>query len=490
MSNLRTFFTSSFSAVTNPTVLGLTLHRAWIATFFFSANIFVGADPSNTYVGQIYSISLLSLACILVAGGLAPNATKRLMDLRFMRIAAPTLLSIGSLSMLLVSSPDASALLPVSAGVLTGVGSGFLLLYWGELYGSSEPTTAQIHSALAFMLAAFIYALFLLLSSSMLYILVSAILPLLSGIALAKARKADTGVPHETHAIVQGERSMLQVAAAALIISFVHAGLMVVTRNLPQEASSTVSFIAFEMTYTLTLLVSTIIIALLIFVTIFLSKKSDMGLIYRFVLLFLIIGVLFSPFAGTIGTLSTIIVNAGYTCFELIFWIALSNISFRYHISPIRVFGLGRAGWVFGVFLGGLYPPLPFVGIAPLSPLTSAFFMISVLIVCTVVTYTFILPERTIVAITTGYGGRRGSLQSRCQKLSKQFGLSQRENEVLACIVRGRDTSYIQQTLNISAGTVSTHRMRIYQKIGVHSRQELLDMLEQVHSDEPVLPKL
>ena len=62
--------------------------------------------------------------------------------------------------------------------------------------------------------------------------------------------------------------------------------------------------------------------------------------------------------------------------------------------------------------------------------------------------------------------------------IAKEFGLSKRETEVFSLLAKGRDTAYIQEKLFISSGTVCSHRDRIYRKLGVHSRQELLDLVE------------
>ena len=43
---------------------------------------------------------------------------------------------------------------------------------------------------------------------------------------------------------------------------------------------------------------------------------------------------------------------------------------------------------------------------------------------------------------------------------------------------RGRSSSRIADDLYISSGTASTHLRNIYRKLDVHSRQELLDLIE------------
>lgn len=69
-------------------------------------------------------------------------------------------------------------------------------------------------------------------------------------------------------------------------------------------------------------------------------------------------------------------------------------------------------------------------------------------------------------------------LDSACQRLAAQGGLSARETEILQYLARGRSQPYIRDELVLSKNTVATHVKHIYQKLEVHSRQELLDLVE------------
>ena len=62
--------------------------------------------------------------------------------------------------------------------------------------------------------------------------------------------------------------------------------------------------------------------------------------------------------------------------------------------------------------------------------------------------------------------------------VAERFGLSPREQEVFALLVNGRDSVFIRNQLYISKNTVGTHIKSIYRKLGVHSRQELIDVFE------------
>ena len=66
----------------------------------------------------------------------------------------------------------------------------------------------------------------------------------------------------------------------------------------------------------------------------------------------------------------------------------------------------------------------------------------------------------------------------RAWSLPKARGLSARETEVLALVLKGRDLPYIAEKLVVSKNTVRTHMRNIYAKLGVHSKQEVIDLVD------------
>lgn len=75
-------------------------------------------------------------------------------------------------------------------------------------------------------------------------------------------------------------------------------------------------------------------------------------------------------------------------------------------------------------------------------------------------------------------GGHKRAFQEKCQVVAREFGLTEREAEVMVLLAKGRTRARIQEELYLSSGTVATHARHIYQKVGVHSKQELLDVIE------------
>ncbi len=69
------------------------------------------------------------------------------------------------------------------------------------------------------------------------------------------------------------------------------------------------------------------------------------------------------------------------------------------------------------------------------------------------------------------------SLDERIERIAREHGLTPRESEVFAMLARGRSIPYVRDALVISRETAATHAKHIYAKLGVHSRQELIDLV-------------
>ncbi len=76
-----------------------------------------------------------------------------------------------------------------------------------------------------------------------------------------------------------------------------------------------------------------------------------------------------------------------------------------------------------------------------------------------------------------GEGLGSPSLDDRVAALALQGGLTPRETEVLGIVARGHGRTYVAETLLISKNTVYTHMRNIYRKLGVGSREELIQLV-------------
>lgn len=78
-----------------------------------------------------------------------------------------------------------------------------------------------------------------------------------------------------------------------------------------------------------------------------------------------------------------------------------------------------------------------------------------------------VLPETT-----------EGGVGAAWERLAEQKGLSAREAEILFEFLQGRSSSYIADLFFISEHTVKTHIRRGYEKLGIHSRQDLISLVQ------------
>lgn len=79
-------------------------------------------------------------------------------------------------------------------------------------------------------------------------------------------------------------------------------------------------------------------------------------------------------------------------------------------------------------------------------------------------------------------GGKEGSpadaREIRLDELAANFGLTAREREVAGYILRGYTAKGIGSALGLSASTVQGYSRSLYRKAGVHSRQQLVSLVE------------
>ena len=71
-----------------------------------------------------------------------------------------------------------------------------------------------------------------------------------------------------------------------------------------------------------------------------------------------------------------------------------------------------------------------------------------------------------------------------CESIVQDFGLTERQAEVMLYLGKGKNARYIQEKLTISEHTAKSHIYAIFGKMGIHSQQELLDIVEERCSKE------
>lgn len=221
------------------------------------------------------------------------------------------------------------------------------------------------------------------------------------------------------------------------------------------------------------------------------SREVYLPLILVVSLLFVTLGAFSLSLFGVGGKgMTAAFSTGGVKCAELVTWmIAISLASGRGERQSACVFGLWRATGCIGALLG--YISGRFLSSSALLD-ESMRLSVSLLVLISLVIASFI-------GMVVFWGGRNSALgekphlvqssaeqgeleclsrDARICDVAQSAGLSRREVEVFELLCMGRSASFIADRLIIAESTANTHIKRIYRKLGVHGKQELLDLLD------------
>lgn len=492
----------------------------------FAESLFYAAFP--------LAASVITLVAIVIAEPRIGAPT----DHRPLVIAAPVLTAASTpLMFTTVADPVAHAALFAIGSIATGVGSALLWVMWGEYYAVVPREESEMLAPASAVSA----ALVVLLVSAMdgwVAIAVATALPLLSGLCFrlvwtpeahrverALAKHGRTG--HDaTHRPLAGlGRTGFGILTVFAIVSIAGMGQTHWLEGAPLQAI---------------LLFSTLMMAVVALMAVSGPRRMSLFFLYRWMCPTLVIGFAAVILFGSGGGIATVAASlGGRFTFCLIAQIYFANYAAAGRATPAQASSLG---WLFvhaGDLLGVVawISLEPWVSSEPAAILWVSTLCIVALVVVTMMvmgeTSAFLrVPERdAIEAVTSGKTGaivgtdseagtdavhtganarcsndtplypdgtdRRSevvatepapnpanesaieaNLEARIAALAAEHRLTPRETEVFALLSQGRSIPYIRDELIISRETAATHAKHIYAKLGVHSRQELIDLVQ------------
>lgn len=71
------------------------------------------------------------------------------------------------------------------------------------------------------------------------------------------------------------------------------------------------------------------------------------------------------------------------------------------------------------------------------------------------------------------------ALSQRCAVLAERYGFTPREGDIFLLLAQGYTMPAVSERLFVSENTVKSHVKRIYQKLGIHTRGELIDLVNE-----------
>lgn len=205
-----------------------------------------------------------------------------------------------------------------------------------------------------------------------------------------------------------------------------------------------------------------------------------------------------SPFFSDDGSLvvQTCLI-AGYFLFLSVTYLQLGHCVCLRHEGPVNapaVFATGMIANELGLVLG---MALERVALLSSSTFTS---IATVAIIYGLLILGGALLPRKMKAILLGVRERQvtpesqnpyvadmvSSINAQCARVTACFGLTPREQVVLSYLVRGWSLQMIAEAEHLTRNTVKTHVTHIYQKLGVHTREEMSLLVERLDENASV----
>ncbi len=473
--------------------LGFSLYWAWVYLSFNSTDI-VGAFPDGSPVIPVLHVTSGLTGClsfvIIIAFHRRIEASGRPHALEW---AAAALTTVGTLLYTLPSAEITQGVVLVGA-VVSGAASPVIALGWGIVYCRLDARGAAAHTAGSFVMSGALYVAVCSLPSP-LDVLAVAALPLACVASLVACDRVRAGAtqgseagggrastPRETLASKLSDLALARGGQGRLLLGIfltmlVCGGLRVYIMHLDVDVYTDPLLMAAPIA-----LVSLLFLAYGASVS---RTSLNLGALYRTTLPLFATAIAATAIANLPDArISFLVVTAGATLIDMVTWVLLVEVSRTTHFPALLVFAMGRLAIHAGMATGEL-AALRF------QQDMTAFFAVSIVMLLVVAGYLFADRDATFAfepplaqeLPRSPDGQHPVTLSQGLDAIAGRYGLSPRETDVFRLWATRHGSRSIEERLALSPATVKTHLRHIYEKCQVHSRAELLSLIEETLGD-------
>lgn len=448
------------------TFLGLGVYRAWIEIVFVGS--FVSFPALSFSMRDLFDIAccITAVLCFVFARRISPFFNKPLVYL--ICGLGLTVSTIGMFGMIFM--PQVFAPLAFVWAVLGGFGIALLILFWSELYGCLNPLRVALYYSASIVVGALVVYVYQGFKEPWLMVM-TAFLPMASLYMVKRSflslpvaeRPATTWTPFSVP-----WKAVLFMAAYAFGYGLMEGGIYSDIFG-PHSAPGVV------------------LVGLLVFVGVaFRGGRFDFALIYRIALPLTVLALFLVQAIGNVhGEAAAFCMSAAYTAQSILIMLIIANICYRYRVSAIWLFGIERSVRLVVMGLGRFVADITYdLGIFGEYGMTFVSFLA---IIAVVIATMILLTEKDLSSrwganfisggIDTAAILRKEELEERCNEIAATYHLTAREKEVLLLLAQRKTVGVIERELLVANGTAKAHVRHIYQKLNIHTRQELFDLL-------------
>jgi DNA-binding CsgD family transcriptional regulator len=463
-----------------PFYFGYALFIAANFIYFFSGTIFVHSQIQTPLLETAFFLATLSsrAAVFLVAALFARRMTQsRPAPMAFLALvlmvaavlalfAAPTLAEKGVDSLVIF----------ISAGVLIGIGDAVLLLLWARLCATLSLRTVYVYILVSYLIGLLCYTCIYLLPD---FMVAPLLLVFIAGTAFAVKHSVDVAEPvnaEYSQPVFKKTVSILWRPIFGTSIFCFMSGLMsqiggqgVIELSTMQQVSIIASLVA---------------VVILLVPALFLSKPLSVENAYRIALPISAAGFLLVPSLWNgFGGVSNALVNIGYLIADIILWCVIADVTRDTKLPAALTFGLAQLALSVASILGVVIGVLNSTHISIQGLVLTDIALVTIYLLS--VASLFLFRGRMVpkdkdedVDNTPAVLHADEWYKARCLELGEAAGFTRREFDVLSLVGRGRSVPSTSKALFVSENTVKSHLKSIYQKLDVHSKQELMELIE------------
>ncbi len=486
-------------------IVGAALWIAWI-TIIYSADLALGeSGVSQQSTSSAFVYSTCTLGVSLIALSFVPNWTRR-------HLLGPTPLALSSCiaaaaTLIVLNGASVSFGVFAICSAITGCTTALVALRLAVVFSEVESRSMLMGMGCALVLGVLVYAFAMMLVLCHLVIPAAVMLVVLIPLAVfcLNLEEAENSILEVTSPIEESRLKPSAMLVRLAVFAAMSLFLLSLTRgyypSLIEPSAFTVSRCVVA--------IGLILVALMIMVAAWVSPRdAAFGTLCYTLLVACVLAVLVMALlkvnATVLGDGSSILF--GVTCICL--WALLCRMSFRSGVDAVRIVGLGFGASCLGTTTGVAVGAAIYNMGMPEGLLS---FVMAIAIILCVAASLLLLRRGDIVRLmepapsavsveremlnsvesaasvsvenTTSSDASilddyQASLQRLCVLVGIDCALSSREVDVLELLIVGKDAKAIADELYISFNTVRSHIRRIYVKLGVHNRRELLDRVK------------
>lgn len=446
--------------------LGLGIYRAWIEIAFVASFV---DFPTHAYASHD-AFDLFMIAALFLGAALAKRIAP-LVCKRGVKLACAVLLIVPTcMEFYCVWHPELAESLAWPSAVLGGIGIAIMILMWSEVYATLSPVRICLYYSVSLVVGAAIIWVYRGFVMEWLPAMVC-LLPLVSLICLGACLR---GMPEDARPQANWAKfsfpwkPVVLVMVYAFVFGLQEANAYMVTG--PHSAPG------------LVVCCLVVIVGIMI-----LGDAVEFGTIYSVWLPFAAAAFLV---VGAVASLSpswtSFCANFGYAASEIFVMTMIGSICYHYGVSALWLFGIERGVRAIAMLSGRF--------VAQHSPLYQNGGLVVLVLVAVLVATFMILSEKRVNAMwgvqlrdktpqeeadgKPAGVAHRNAVVTRCSDLSRMYKLSQREEEVLLLLAQHKSATDIEHELYVANGTAKAHIRHVYQKLDIHSREELFELVE------------